>query len=251
MTANPTQRRCIDANGNTRRPIPTQELDSSSRSGGALHWRRRTRMDSSIHPCSRIWRMDTSGRREVDNLRQRRSRAMSSRATRVLSHRRVRLFATLASLSHPRCRLAALRDDEGVASRPHARRRVPSHRRVRLFATLTSLLRPRLPTCCSSRRARQHHALTRPACAAIPAQEIGQCLGRVNRTSYTDARVASSTHPYSRIWRLDVLDGAKAKGVGAYVSLPYSPPSSAHSSRPGPHASLLKNWYGGQDPSWR
>ena len=26
LTANPTQRRCIDANGNTRRPIPTQEF---------------------------------------------------------------------------------------------------------------------------------------------------------------------------------------------------------------------------------
>ena len=62
LTANPTQRRCIDANGNTRRPIPTQELDSSSRSGGALHWRRRTRMDSSIHPCSRIWTVLGRGR---------------------------------------------------------------------------------------------------------------------------------------------------------------------------------------------
>ena len=76
-------------------------------------------------------------------------------------------------------------------------------------------------------------------------------MGRVNRTSNTDARVASSTHPYSRIWRLDVLDGAKAKGVEEYVSLPYSPPSSVYSSRLGPHASLLKNWDDGQHPSRR
>ena len=102
-------------------PSLLKNLDSSSRSGGALHWRRRTRMDSSIHPCSRIWRMDTSGRRKVDNLRQRRSRATSSRASRVISHRRVRLFATLASLSHPGCRLAALRDDDGISPRPQAR----------------------------------------------------------------------------------------------------------------------------------
>ena len=76
------------------------------------------RVASSNHPCSRIWRMDVSVRREVDNLRQRRSRATSSRATRVLSRRRVRLFATLASLSHRGCQPAALRDDDGILLRP-------------------------------------------------------------------------------------------------------------------------------------
>ena len=65
--------------------------------------------------------MDTSERREVDNLRQRRNRTTSSRATRVLSHRRVRLFATFASLSHSACQLAALRDDDGISPRLHAR----------------------------------------------------------------------------------------------------------------------------------
>ena len=48
-----------------------------------------------------------------------------------------------------------------------------------------------------------------------------------------------------------MLDGVKAAGVEEYASLPYSPPSSAYSSRPGPHASLLKNWYGGRDSSRR
>ena len=54
LTANPTQRRCIDANGKTRRPNPTQEFGQFFEERRALHWRRHTRMDSSIHPCSRI-----------------------------------------------------------------------------------------------------------------------------------------------------------------------------------------------------
>ena len=248
MTVNLTQRHCADAIWNTRCPIPTQEFGQFFEKRRALHWRRRTRMDSSIHPCSRIWRMDTSGRREVDNLRQRRNRATSSRATRVISHRRVRLFATLASLSHPGCRLAALRDDDGISPRPQTRplghpsllknpevgyigcvgwgegnvgwkstslcdillpllstafdspRTHPcsriwtvdhsflarQHRQAEEYASLRLSPRSCAPgssTCCSSRRARQHHALTRPACDAIPAQEIGQFLGRVDRTS--------------------------------------------------------------------
>ena len=55
LTANLTQRRCLDAIGNPRRPIPTQEFGQFFEKRRALQWRRRTRMDSSIHPCSRIW----------------------------------------------------------------------------------------------------------------------------------------------------------------------------------------------------
>ena len=87
-------------------------------SGGTLTSGTGAQVAFSNHPCSRIRRMDVSGRREVDNLRQRRSRATSSRATRVLSHRRVRLFATFASLSQPGCQPAALRDDDGILLRP-------------------------------------------------------------------------------------------------------------------------------------
>ena len=92
----------------TRGPIrrtPTQEFGQFSRSGGSYiatgvhEWtfapitaqefgqflcrvdftsQTGTRAASSTHPCSRIRRKDMSGRREVDNLRQRRSRATSS-----------------------------------------------------------------------------------------------------------------------------------------------------------------------------
>ena len=62
MTANLTQRHCVDATGNTRRPIPTQESGQFFEKRRALQWRRRTRMDSSIHPCSRIWTVLGQGR---------------------------------------------------------------------------------------------------------------------------------------------------------------------------------------------
>ena len=88
-----------------RSSIPAQEFGQFSRSGGSYiatgvhEWtfapitaqefgqllcrvdftsQTGTRAASSTHPCSRIRRMDMSGRREVDNLRQRRSRATSS-----------------------------------------------------------------------------------------------------------------------------------------------------------------------------
>ena len=67
-------------------------------------------------------------------------------------------------------------------------------------------------------------------------------------------RVRLGTHPCSRTRRvavLDVLDGAKAKGVEEYVSLPYSPPSSVYSSRLGPHTSMLKDRDCGRDSSRR
>ena len=62
MTVNLTQRHCADAIWNTRCPIPTQEFGQFFEKRRALHWRRRTRMDSSIHPCSRIWTVLGQGR---------------------------------------------------------------------------------------------------------------------------------------------------------------------------------------------
>ena len=79
---------------------------------------------------------------------------------------------------------------------------------------------------------------------------VNVLLFATTRTGTPDLHARS--HPCSRIGAMvHSFLTQQHPQAEEYVSLPYSPPSSAYSSRPGPHVSLLKNWYGGQDPSWR
>ena len=147
-------------------PSLLKNLDSSSRSGGALHWRRRTRMGSSIHPCSRIWRRDASGLREVDDWL---------------------LFATTVESRH-----VTTRDNDSPKSTP--------------LCNCHLALTPRSITCCSSRRRREFAtSLRASAWAPIPAQEPGgwmywMCwMGRRQRglEEYVPLRYSSPSSVYS------------------------------------------------------
>ena len=191
MTANLTRRRCTDANGNTRRPIPTQEFGQFFEERRAFHWRRRTRMDSSIHPCSRIWTVLGQGRPHLIGRRAGgcehpsllKNLDSSEWGRSYLGDRRAGCFQQpplLKNLANGRVWATRGRQLATTAESRHVITRDASALSSKSTPLCNSRLAisPRSITCRSSRRRRNLATSSRAsAWAPIPAQEPGGWMG--------------------------------------------------------------------------
>ena len=187
LTANPTQRRCIDANGKTRRPNPAQEFGQFFEERRALHWRRRTRMDSSTHPCSRIrtvlgqGRPHLIGRRAGDCERPFLLKNLDSSewGHSYLGDRRAGCFQRPSLLKNSANGRVWARRGRQLATAAESRHVIMSDASA-LSPKSTPLCDSRLApstgmsTCCSSRRRRDLAAPSRAfSLPPFPAQEFG------------------------------------------------------------------------------
>ena len=232
MTANLTQRHYVDAIGNPRRPIPTQEFGQFFEKRRALQWRRRTRMDSSIHPCSRIWTVLGQGRPHLIGRRAGgcehpsllKNLDSSEWGHSYLGDRRAGCFQQPSLIKNSaNGRVWATRGRQ-LATAAESRHAImsdasaPSPKSTPLCDSRLALSTG-MSTCCSSRRRRDLAAPSRAfALPPFPAQEFG------GRMCWTARRQC---------------------GLEEYVPLRYSSPSSVYSFRLAPHTSLLKNLDGG------